>query len=75
MTASRPPLYAADRLEVQTEPEPDAGSEPDPVPETRHTGTIVESGSFARAVCATCGWSGPARRARAFATTDLDGHS
>ncbi len=39
-----------------------------------HETSIAERGSFARASCATCGWSGPARRARAYAAVDIEEH-
>jgi hypothetical protein len=39
-----------------------------------HRPEVVESGSFTRARCPTCGWSGPARRARAVALGDLEQH-
>ncbi|MEU0414607.1 hypothetical protein ABZ307_43520 [Streptomyces griseorubiginosus] len=46
-------------------PPPDA-----PVHETR----MVEQGRFCLARC-TCGWRGPARRARSQARTDAAGHA
>jgi hypothetical protein len=39
-----------------------------------HDTTITENGSFTRAACRTCGWSGPARRARSFAAVDVEEH-
>ena len=39
-----------------------------------HDAAVVEQRSFARAVCATCGWRGPGRRARAFAVADIEEH-
>ncbi|MFI8194610.1 hypothetical protein ACIF8T_38880 [Streptomyces sp. NPDC085946] len=39
-----------------------------------HRTTTVERGPFCVARC-TCGWSGPARRARSLARTDADGHT
>ncbi|MEV7871915.1 hypothetical protein AB0P17_38740 [Streptomyces sp. NPDC088124] len=39
-----------------------------------HTATTVERGSFCLARC-TCGWSGPARRARDRARADADHHT
>jgi hypothetical protein len=38
-----------------------------------HPLEVVETGSFARAVC-QCGWVGPARRSRAVATEDGERH-
>jgi hypothetical protein len=55
---------------VATAPHADQPS----VPAAEHEATIVEKGSFARAVCATCDWRGPARRARAFAAGDIEEH-
>ena len=40
---------------------------------TSHHTSTVERGAFAVARC-TCGWSGPARRARDRARQDADGH-
>jgi hypothetical protein len=51
----------------------DAGGVEDP-PQTAHRVSIVEKGSFARAVCDTCDWQGPARRARGFAAGDIEEH-
>jgi hypothetical protein len=73
MAAPRTASYAqtAPRVvapgDIQTEP----AAGPDPAD---HDAAVVESGSFARAVCTTCDWRGPARRARAFATTDIEEH-
>ncbi|MFJ4692710.1 hypothetical protein [Streptomyces sp. NPDC088766] len=39
-----------------------------------HTTTTVERGPFCLARC-TCGWHGPARRARSLARTDAAGHT
>lgn len=39
-----------------------------------HRPDVVESGSFTRAHCPVCGWSGPARRARAVALADVEQH-
>jgi hypothetical protein len=39
-----------------------------------HDTTISEQGSFTRASCRSCGWSGPARRARSFAAVDVEEH-
>ncbi|MFE3828810.1 hypothetical protein [Streptomyces sp. NPDC059092] len=41
---------------------------------TAHTASTVERGSFCLARC-TCGWSGPARRARDRARTDATAHA
>ncbi|MBB5940121.1 hypothetical protein [Streptomyces zagrosensis] len=38
-----------------------------------HETTTMETGAFCLARC-SCGWSGPARRARSRARTDADGH-
>ncbi|MFZ3569126.1 hypothetical protein ACOKM5_19395 [Streptomyces sp. BH097] len=38
-----------------------------------HTTTVVEQGRFCLARC-TCGWRGPARRARSKARSDADDH-
>ncbi|MFB6959633.1 MULTISPECIES: hypothetical protein [unclassified Streptomyces] len=38
-----------------------------------HRATTVEQGRFCLARC-TCGWRGPARRARSLARTDALGH-
>ncbi|WP_394432777.1 hypothetical protein [Streptomyces sp. SGAir0957] len=38
-----------------------------------HATTVVEQGRFAAARC-TCGWRGPARRARSKARSDADEH-
>ncbi|MEU1195653.1 MULTISPECIES: hypothetical protein [Streptomyces] len=43
-----------------------------PFPE--HRTTTVEQGRFCVARC-TCGWRGPARRARSLARTDAEIHS
>ncbi|MDI5969452.1 hypothetical protein POF50_008875 [Streptomyces sp. SL13] len=40
---------------------------------TAHRTTTVERGPFALARC-SCGWTGPARRARARARQDAAGH-
>jgi hypothetical protein len=39
-----------------------------------HRTTTIEQGSFCVARC-TCGWRGPARRARSLARTDAEGHT
>ncbi|MDQ0812590.1 hypothetical protein QFZ63_004304 [Streptomyces sp. B3I7] len=39
-----------------------------------HRTTTVEQGRFCAAHC-TCGWRGPARRARSLARTDAENHS
>ncbi|MEV5428272.1 hypothetical protein [Streptomyces sp. NPDC052701] len=39
-----------------------------------HRTTMVERGPFCLARC-TCGWSGPARRARSLARTDAARHT
>ncbi|MFE3887364.1 hypothetical protein ACWIG5_27830 [Streptomyces lydicus] len=40
---------------------------------TPHTTSTTERGSFCTARC-TCGWRGPARRARSQARTDAERH-
>ncbi|MFI1678712.1 hypothetical protein [Streptomyces sp. NPDC020607] len=42
-------------------------------PTTDHRTTTVEKGRFTAAHC-TCGWRGPARRARSKARTDATDH-
>jgi hypothetical protein len=44
------------------------------LPPASETTTVTESGSFVRAHCPACGWSAPARRARAMADADAQGH-
>jgi hypothetical protein len=39
-----------------------------------HRTTTVEQGRFCLARC-SCGWRGPARRARSLARTDAEGHT
>ncbi|MFJ9816922.1 hypothetical protein ACIRU3_16910 [Streptomyces sp. NPDC101151] len=39
-----------------------------------HLATTIEQGRFCVARC-TCGWRGPARRARSQARTDAEGHT
>ncbi|MCX4455143.1 hypothetical protein OOK58_24280 [Streptomyces sp. NBC_01728] len=39
-----------------------------------HRATTVEQGRFCLARC-SCGWRGPARRARSLARTDAEGHT
>jgi hypothetical protein len=86
-----PTLVAGPELVVQPNPQPDPVPDarldpqpapmpapvpdlvPDPVPD--HDLVIIESGSFARATCSSCGWSGPGRRARAVAVTDGEAHA
>ncbi|MFF8814119.1 hypothetical protein [Streptomyces pactum] len=46
----------------------------EPQDDPRHRTTTVEKGSFATARC-TCGWYGPARRARSLARADALGHA
>ncbi|MFJ8946597.1 hypothetical protein ACIRG4_25755 [Streptomyces sp. NPDC102395] len=54
------------------------GSTPHPGPEEapggEHRTTTVEEGRFCLARC-TCGWRGPARRARSTARSDADHHT
>ncbi|OWA10991.1 hypothetical protein B9W68_14195 [Streptomyces sp. CS227] len=42
-------------------------------PPAPHLTTTVEKGRFCTAHC-TCGWRGPARRARSKARSDAEGH-
>ncbi|MEU9284249.1 hypothetical protein AB0D57_05840 [Streptomyces sp. NPDC048275] len=44
------------------------------IPPQEHRTTTVEQGHFCLARC-TCGWRGPARRARSLARTDAEGHA
>ncbi|MFE2944009.1 hypothetical protein ACFXKG_33950 [Streptomyces sp. NPDC059255] len=53
---------------------PASPTPPAPVTAAAHTATTVERGSFCLARC-TCGWSGPARRARDRARADADNHA
>nr|WP_307841080.1 hypothetical protein [Streptomyces sp. GESEQ-4] len=39
-----------------------------------HRTTTVDQGKFCTARC-SCGWRGPARRARSMARTDAEGHA
>jgi hypothetical protein len=73
MAAPRIASYAqtAQRVVAPGDPSIDAPTGPDPA---EHDATVVERGSFARAVCTTCDWHGPARRARAYATADIEEH-
>jgi hypothetical protein len=45
-----------------------------PLAPASETTTVTERGSFVRARCPACGWSAPARRARAMAEADAQGH-
>jgi len=44
-----------------------------PTPPQDHRTTTVEQGRFCVARC-TCGWRGPARRARSLARADAEAH-
>ncbi|WSJ87126.1 hypothetical protein OG430_26685 [Streptomyces sp. NBC_01304] len=44
-----------------------------PLPSPSHDTTTVEQGRFCLARC-SCGWRGPARRARSRARTDAEEH-
>ncbi|MDF2271274.1 hypothetical protein P2Q00_38475 [Streptomyces coacervatus] len=44
------------------------------VAEQEHRTTTVEQGRFCMARC-SCGWRGPARRARSQARADAEGHA
>ncbi|MGK5641365.1 hypothetical protein ACSNOK_24055 [Streptomyces sp. URMC 126] len=46
---------------------------PAPVPAADHRVSTSERGAFCTARC-TCGWLGPARRARSLARADADAH-
>ncbi|WP_254402374.1 hypothetical protein [Streptomyces sp. AC555_RSS877] len=46
---------------------------PPPPDRTTHRTTTVEQGRFCTAHC-TCGWRGPARRARSSARADAEAH-
>ncbi|MFM9367990.1 hypothetical protein [Streptomyces sp. Da 82-17] len=46
----------------------------DPAATTEHRTTTVEQGRFCLARC-SCGWRGPARRARSKARSDADEHT
>ncbi|MGW1958337.1 hypothetical protein ACWCPI_37250 [Streptomyces sp. NPDC001920] len=48
-------------------------SPPTPRDPQEHRTTTVEKGRFCSAHC-TCGWRGPARRARSLARSDAEGH-
>jgi hypothetical protein len=78
MAAPRPSSYADRSPELAAPaapaPAPAPVPVPVPVPVPLHRAEVVESGSFARAVCTTCDWRGPGRRARAFAVTDVEEH-
>ncbi|MCX4881847.1 MULTISPECIES: hypothetical protein [unclassified Streptomyces] len=43
------------------------------VAQQEHRTTTVEQGRFCMARC-SCGWRGPARRARSLARSDAEGH-
>ncbi|MFE3599818.1 hypothetical protein ACFXP3_11925 [Streptomyces sp. NPDC059096] len=58
---------------VLSAPAPAAPASPTAV-RTAHTASTVERGSFCLARC-TCGWSGPARRARDRARADAAAHT
>ncbi|MDI3423966.1 hypothetical protein [Streptomyces luteolus] len=46
----------------------------DPAEDAEHRTATVEQGRFCAARC-SCGWRGPARRARSKARTDAEEHS
>ncbi|MHC5904796.1 hypothetical protein ACVNF4_12950 [Streptomyces sp. S6] len=52
---------------------PDGAPTPS-TPSGEHAATTVEQGRFCFARC-TCGWRGPARRARSLARTDAENHA
>jgi hypothetical protein len=71
MASPRPPAAGA-LPDLYVEPESDRVVD---LRENRpHRPEAVESGSFTRARCTTCGWTGPARRARAVALADVEQH-
>jgi hypothetical protein len=72
MAAARPRAYSEPDLLVVTDES--RVSTPRRELEPEHETTVVETGSFARASCVTCAWTGPARRARSMATVDLAEH-
>ncbi|MFE9098844.1 hypothetical protein [Streptomyces sp. NPDC007264] len=45
-----------------------------PLGPDQHRTTTIEQGRFCVARC-TCGWRGPARRARSLARSDAEGHA
>ncbi|MEV6317621.1 hypothetical protein [Streptomyces sp. NPDC051776] len=53
---------------------PPTSPEEQPVHDEQHRTSTVEQGSFCMARC-SCGWAGPARRARDKARADAVGHS
>ncbi|MFJ7998645.1 hypothetical protein ACIQ7D_16090 [Streptomyces sp. NPDC096310] len=57
-----------------SEPPTALSAPPSASPTAVHTASTVERGSFCLARC-TCGWSGPARRARDRARTDAAAHA
>ncbi|MFH8573279.1 hypothetical protein [Streptomyces sp. NPDC017993] len=54
-------------------PAPQPTAPDDATAAQRHEATTTERGSFCLARC-TCGWSGPARRARSQARADAERH-
>ncbi|UGY92856.1 hypothetical protein [Streptomyces gobiensis] len=48
--------------------------EPDTLPQDEHQTSTTERGSFVSASC-SCGWHGPARRARGKAREDASAHT
>ncbi len=61
-----------------SQPAPASGREPGgallPDDQTLPDDPIIERGSFAHGVCPSCGWQGPARRARSAARKDVTKH-
>ncbi|QNP71834.1 hypothetical protein IAG44_22075 [Streptomyces roseirectus] len=53
---------------------PDGAPTPTGETDGDHLATTVEQGRFCFARC-TCGWRGPARRARSLARTDAESHA
>jgi hypothetical protein len=76
MTAPRPTGYdASPDLSLQPEVVLPQVAQPEvEPPAAAHAVAVVEERSFARAVCRTCGWRGPGRRARAVAVSDIEEH-
>ena len=75
-------------LDLDPDPDPDPHPHPDaPIDlgsddlvidltkPLQHRPELIEAGSFTSARCQACGWSGPARRARAVALADLERHA
>ncbi|MFJ4965902.1 hypothetical protein ACIP6P_26250 [Streptomyces sp. NPDC088729] len=69
-----PPPPASRTTAVSPVPaDPASAPRTPPPPPSAHDATTVERGSFCLARC-TCGWTGPARRSRDRARTDVAEH-